>query len=1157
MRKFGSVVGLVVVCTGAIFALGFVVELPRKGPAKAEQTRLVTAPRTSSSVEAGHAPVSNPQSLVKVARRYAKLPLAFEPNLGQVSSEARFLARGDGYALFLTPTESVLVLDSSSKRAGNESHTPTVLRMKLDGANTADNLTAMDELPGKSNYLIGNQPSNWHTNIPNYRRVEQRGVYHNIDVIYYGTQRQLEYDFVVAPGGDPSIIHLAFQGAERLRADSRGDLIISVAGGRVRLHKPVAYQESHAGREIVAANYVVGDKSNVTFKIGNYDPNRRLVIDPILSYSTYLGGSNIDGANAIAVAPDNTAFVAGGTFSLDFPTAHPLQPNHGGPDDFSKDAFVAKLSADGSTLLYSTYLGGKNEDIANGIAVDAFGEAYVTGTTLSPDFPVTPGAFNTECGGDGQCGATFNPNRLIVSAAFVTKLNPAGSALIYSGFLGEYEDVKGQAIAVDVNQVAYITGQVGPNGTPTVPITPPNTPPPPFPISGGMAAQAVFGGGTDAFLTKISATGTTILYSTYVGGSNEEIGYGVGVDSNANAYVTGLSYSTDFPVTASAFQAANGGAGDAFLAKLSTAGGPFLYSTLLGGSGLDQGNGIAVDAAGSAFVTGVTASPGFTSPRPYSGNGDAFVAKFNPSLSGAASLIYFTYLGGSLADAGQGIAVDSKGFAYVTGSTVSADFPVITATAFQPKFGGGNADAFVTKLDPTGATLVYSSYLGGTNTDTGYGIAVDAVDASGNANAYIAGQTCSLDFPLANPEQATPGGNCDAFVSKVSILHGLQLNPAGLVFNGQSLGTTSQQQVVTVTNGDAMETISLVTITGTNSTDFAETNNCPSTLAPGAPCTISVTFTPLASGIRKAQVNVPCPTCGTNGITYVLNLSGQSSTLTLSASSLSFGQQQVGTTSANPLPVVATNNGTTAVTFTGITASGDFAETDNCTKAPLQPTTNCVINVRYAPSTAGSSVGALTLSDNAPGSPQIVLLTGTGVGQQSDFTLTSLLSSSAVSAGKRATFNLQLSSTGGFSQPVAFSCAGLPQKATCSITPNPVTPAGSTSTPVTVTISTAVRNLVPPSFRWRVGPFERLRYPVPWLAWLSVFAVLAILGGFTRRLRKVAFGAVVILVFAGVGCNSGNPSGVPAGTPAGAYQITVTGTSGAITHTTTLNLQVN
>jgi beta-propeller repeat-containing protein/ASPM-SPD-2-Hydin domain-containing protein len=1147
MRKSVWGVGLIV-STGAILALGLVVEVPWKNQVKPLATHTVTVSRKASAPETEQATIPGPKSPSSVAREYVKLPLAFEPNVGQANSEAKFLARGDGYALFLTSTESILALNSSSKRASIESHTSNVLRMKLAGANAPGNFSGIDELPGKSNYFIGNEPAKWHTNVPNYRKVEQRGVYRGVDVIYYGTQGQLEYDCVVAPGADPSVIQLAFRGAEHLRTDSRGDLIISVAGGKMRLQKPVAYQESNAGKETVAANYVVEGKSTVTFKVGNYDPNRRLVIDPILSYSTYLGGSNIDGANAITVAPDNTAFVAGGTFSLDFPTAHPLQPNHGGPDDFSKDAFVSKLSADGSTLLYSTYLGGKNEDVGNGIAVDTFGSAYVTGTTLSPDFPVTPGSFNTECGGDAKCGASFNPGGLIVSNAFVTKLNAAGSALVYSGFLGEYENVKGQAITVDANQVAYVTGQTEANGVPTVVITPPATPPPPFPITAG-AAQTLFGGGaTDAFLSKVSATGTSVLYSTYIGGSNEEIGYGVAVDSNANAYVTGLSYSTDFPVTGGAFQAANGGAGDAFLVKLSTAGGPFLYSTLLGGNGLDQGNGIAVDATGNAFITGVTASPGFTSPRPYSGNGDAFVAKFNPSLSGTASLIYFTYLGGSLADAGQGIAIDSSGNAYVTGSTVSLDFPV-TAAVFQPKFGGGNADAFVTKLDPAGSTLVYSSYLGGTNTDIGYGIAADT-----SGNAYVAGQTCSLDFPLANPEQATPGGNCDAFVSKVSILSGIQLNPAGLVFPAQSLGTSSQPQTVTLTNGDNPLTIASIAVGGANPGDFSETNTCAAALPAGAQCTITVTFTPTAAGIRKASVTI---TDNAPGSPQVLNLSGQSSTLTLSVSNLSFGQQQVGTTSANPLPVVATNNGTTAVTFTSITASGDFAETDDCTKVPLQATTNCVINVTYTPSTAGSSVGALTLTDNAPGSPQIVLLTGTGFGQQSDFSMPAIQASSTVSAGQTATFGLQLSSTGGFSQAVSFTCGGLPQRAICSISPNPATPAGNPGTPVTVTISTAVRNLVPPTTRFKPVPFDGGRILKLLPMWLTILIVLVFLSGLRKQLKKAAFGLAVILLLVAVGCNSGNQSGVPAGTPAGAYQITVTGTSGAISHTTMLNLQVN
>jgi Beta-propeller repeat len=338
-----------------------------------------------------------PESIAasRVAERFEQTPLAFEPNGARADTDVKFLARGPGYAVFLAPTEAVLALHGHARTTG-------VLRLKLVGAKGTSRFYASDELPGKSNYLIGNMPATWRTQIPNYGKVADRGVYRGIDVVYYGNQHALEYDFVVAPGADPDVIRLSFQGADDLHVD-QGDLVMTVAGGEVRMHQPVAYQESGGARRPVAAKYVIGSGDNVGFQIAEYDSGRPLIIDPTLAYSTYLGGSNIDGANAIAVAPDNTAFITGGTFSLDFPTAHPLQPNHSGPDDFDRDAFVAKISADGSTLLYSTYLGGKNQDVGNGIAVDTFGDAYVTGTTLSPDFPVTPGVFNPLCGGDGKC----------------------------------------------------------------------------------------------------------------------------------------------------------------------------------------------------------------------------------------------------------------------------------------------------------------------------------------------------------------------------------------------------------------------------------------------------------------------------------------------------------------------------------------------------------------------------------------------------------------------------------------------------------------------------------------------------------------------------------------------------------------------------------
>jgi beta-propeller repeat-containing protein/centrosomal CEP192-like protein len=792
--------------------------------------------------------------------------------------------------------------------------------------------------------------------------------------------------------------------------------------------------------------------------------------------------------------------------------------------------------------------------------VDTLGNAYVTGTTVSPHFPVTSNSFNRECGGDGECGATLNVNHLLVSNAFVSKLNPAGSALVYSGFLGEFENVRGQAIAVDLNENVYVTGQTEANGAPTVPIVPPNVPPPPFPITAG-AFQPSFGGLTDAFVTKISSSGSTIPYSSYLGGGDEDIGNGIAVDGSANAYITGLAYSTDFPVVG-ALQATNGGAGDAFLSKVNTnAAGPasLVYSTLLGGSGLDQGNGVAVDASGNAYVTGVTNSTtlGFT-PGPsvqpsckldFLGvcEGDAFVAKVNPAQVGALSLVYFTYLGGSNGDSGVGIAVDTGGNAYVTGATNSADFPT-TAAVFQPHFGGGNNDAFVTKLDPTGSALVYSTFLGGNNAESGNGIAVDT-----SGSAYVAGQTCSLDFPLSNPLQDSSGGNCDAFISKVSILEGIALNPAGLVFPPQSLNTVSQPQTVTLTNGDAPLTITSIALTGTNPGDFTEINTCGASLAAGAQCTITVTFTPTATGVRRASVAI---TDSAPGSPQVVSLSGSTSTLTLSASSLSFGTQPVGVTSS-PQPVTVTNNGTTTLTISSITASGDFTEANSCT-VPLQPTTNCVINVKFTPSAAGPSIGALTLTDDAPGSPQVVLLTGTGVLVSPDFTLSALPPNATVSAGQAASFTLTISPVSGFDQPVSFGCAGVPPAADCSISPNPVIPAGTTPAAATLTIQTGLRTFVPPTFRMKVRPWGTVpRFILPLLLWLVVFSLLTRLRGPRVRRVAAAFGLAVALLALSVGCGGGSSSSVPAGTPAGSYQVTVTGTSGQLTHSTTLLLKVN
>ncbi len=1142
MRKLSNAKWLTasggIICLAAILALS--INLPGK-----QTLRIGQLSHVSTSLRARLAPIAPAASSshVDVVKHYGQLPLAFEPNSSASSDEARFLARGNGYALFLAKREAVLELRGPSK-------TSAVLRMQLAGANAAPRFTALEKLPGTSNYFIGSDPGKWRTSVPQFAKVLEQNVYPGVNLVYYGTQGRLEYDFDVAAGTNPSVIQLAFQGAQDLRIDAHGELVAHTAAGDVRLRKPVAYQEIAGSKKPVAVNYVLKDKGSVAFQLAEYDSRNPLVIDPILIYSTYLGGSNIDSSNAIAVAPDNTAFIAGSTFSSDFPTVHGLQTNRGVLQDFPSDGFVSKISEDGSTLLYSTYLGGKDQDSANGIAVDNFGDAYVTGYTHSSDFPVTFGSANVECGGDGECGASFNTGGLIVSNAFVTELNPAGSDIIYSTFFGEYEQVVANAIAVDVNGNAYITGRTGVDITPTVTS---NGTPPPFPITSGAFQTSYGGGSTNAFVAKIGATGTSILYSSYLGGDTEDVGYGIAVDGTADAFVTGLSYSSSasFPTTAGAIQVTNGGAGDAFVTKVNTnasGAASLVYSTFLGGTGLDQGNAIAVDSNGNAYVAGLTNSAafGFTPSgiQPaYKGEGDAFVAE----LTTTGALSYFTYLGGTHADSATGIAVDSTFNAYVTGTTASIDFPT-SGAVFQPAYGGGNTDSFVAKIGPGGTTLVYSSYLGGTNAELATGIAVDT-----GGSAYVTGQTCSDDFPLANPLQAVPGGNCDAYIAKVSILDGFSLNPNGLIFAAQSLNTTSQSQTVTVTNGDTTQAITSIAVSGPNASDFLTgfSTTCGPSLGVGATCTITVSFTPSAAGVRHAAVNI---VDSTNSITYVLNLTGNTSTVTLSTSSLTFGPQAVGTVSSIQ-SVTVTNSGTTPLTFSGITSSGDFFESDTCVRAPLQPGSNCVIQVDFAPSAAIASVGSITITDSGSGSPQVILATGTGI-LEAPFQIGSLSAPSSVSAGQSATYSLSVTSQVGYSQTVGLSCTA-PATMTCTISPSTVVPTSTQTQSAVLTVTTALRTLAPPGSGIKIDPLALLRhFGGAGLLWLiAIFTVLTA-AAVRRRPITAAFGFAVVLLLASAACSSGGASGVPAGTPAGTYQVMVTGISGSVTNSAPVTVQV-
>ena len=685
---------------------------------------------------------------------YGNLPLSFEANHGQTAPQVKFLARGRGYSLFLTSQEAVLVVGPPTGHpiapgagapyraveARSATPPPAVVRMQLVGANADPPVTGHEALPGKSHYLIGHDPQQWRTDIPHYQTVKYEGVYPGVDLLYYGRQGQLEYDFVVRPGADPRAITLAFTGARHVRLGAGGELVLGVGGGEIRQHKPVIYQEVDGVRQVIAGGYRIEDQQHVRFEVGAYDASRPLVIDPVLVYSTYLGGSGLDRGFGIAVDLVGQAYVTGVTPSPDFPTtAGGFQPAHSG----SEDAFVTKVHRSGSALVYSTYLGGSGDDSGRGIAVDLLGQAYVTGQTFSADFPVTPGALQTVNAG---------------SDAFVTKVHRSGSALVYSTYLGGSGGDIGSSIAVDLVGQAYVTGQ---------------TLSADFPATPG-AFQPSLSGFIDAFVAKLNRRGTALVYATYLGGSGLEVGNGVVVDGTGDAYVAGQTGSPDFPVTPGAFQPAfAGGAFDAFVTKVQGSGSALVYSTYLGGSGFDVGSDIAVDLVGQAYVTGVATSLDFPTtagafqPAHAGGGSDAFVTKVHRR---GTALIYSTYLGGSFGDGGSGsgseeglsIAVDLGGQAYVTGQTGSADFP-ITMGAFQPSLSGFR-DAFVTKLQRSGAALAYSTYLGGSGEEIGLGIAVDLV-----GQAYVTGQTSSADFPITMGafQPAHAGGTYDAFVAKI------------------------------------------------------------------------------------------------------------------------------------------------------------------------------------------------------------------------------------------------------------------------------------------------------------------------------------------------------------------------------------------------------
>jgi hypothetical protein len=823
------------------------VPFPFQGQALHKDTKVVPVKKHSEEVKQ------------QVLDAYGTLPLSFTPNAGQADPRVRYYAQGPGYSFQFTPTEAALTL--VKKNHG------TALALSFLGASPDALLEGNRKLPGIVNYLIGDDPARWRTEIPTYEQVVYHDLWPGVDLAFQGGNGQLKYEFLVQPGARVEDIRLVYSGSEGISLDREGNLLVRTPVGLLRDTRPVSYQSIGGSREPVESRFVLNGNGDSAFGFGleNYERHLPLVIDPGLAYSTFLGGSLLESGLGVAVDGSGNAYVSGDTSSSNFPTT---------PGSFDTtfngsfaDAFVSKLNPTGSALVYSTYLGGSSDDLGRGVTVDTAGSAYVSGSTRSSNFPTTPGSFDT----------TFNGGMGIGSGdGFVTKLNATGSALLYSTYLGGSSDDLGRAVTVDSAGSAYVTGQTVSSNFPTTP----------------GAFDTTFNGSGDSFVSKLDAAGSALLFSTYLGGSSGDRGFGVAVETGGTAYVTGDTFSSNFPTTPGAFDTTFNGppsvSMDAFVAKLNTTGSALLYSTYLGGSSNEISFGVALDSSGSAYAAGRTGSSNFpTTPgafdTTFAGTNDAFVAKLTTTGS---ALLFSTLLGGSSVETALGVAVDSSGSAYVTGSTGSSDFPT-TPGAFDTTANGGG-DAFVTRINASGSALLDSTYLGGSNGESGLGIAVDT-----SGGAYVTGETFSFNFPT------TPGafrtirsGERDAFVTKLDTAGGpatLTLSPktdtntvgtphtvtatvkdvAGNPVSGVTVrfsvsgANSASGSDVTDANGEATFTYTGTTAGTDTISAFADTDN-DGTQDPGEPSDIATkTWTPGAPATLTLAPPADSNTVGT------------------------------------------------------------------------------------------------------------------------------------------------------------------------------------------------------------------------------------------------------------------------------------------------------
>ncbi len=1076
---------------------------------------------------------------------YAKLPLTFELNRGQSSPQVKFISRGPGYRAYLTANGMTLALRASrsakladgSKVVPGSSVKRTAIQFRLLGATPNPTTVAEQPQATRVNYFMGNDPAKWQRNIPTFAQIRYKNVYPGIDLLYYGNQRQLEYDFAVAPKADAQQIQFEIKGTSKLHIGNDGSLVLQTSGGELSFQAPIVYQEVRGLRVPLKGVYVLNGANRVSFRLAAYDRNKALVIDPVLGYSTYLGGSGDDQIEGVAVDSTGNAYVAGRTDSTDLALT-----TIGSPASGNDHAFVAKIDATGSQLIYADYIGGSSEDDGYAIALDSSNNVYITGSTASPDFPMVHPFQQTYPGG-------FN--------AFLAKLSSDGSSLLYSTYFGGNGSDMPSSVAVDKSGEMILAGYTSSTNLVTANAYQPSA----LANDGGLY-------GNYGFLTKFSADGASLVYSTYFGGhSNVALNCGgtpcwpqpdsfisaMASDNDGNVFVTGSTNTYDFPATPGAYITANSTSGNTsigFVGKFNQAGG-LQYSTYLYGSGGMEVtlNGIAVDASDSPYVTGLTFSDGtfpvtstsICDPGSLgSGCSYAFVSKFDPTGS---TLSYSTFLGPNNFAIPQAIALDRDNNAYIVGFTSSSSFD--TVDAIEPYSGG--TDVLLVEINATATSQLLATYLGGSGDDTGAPAGL-AFDQAGNL--YVAGVTTSSDFPTTpNAMQSGfAGGDTDSFIMKLQTATQavISLTPPSLQFATQTSGTASQPRNVVLRNlGSVPLSISGVTASG----DFSETNNCGNSVPASANCTFAIVFAPTAGGTRIGSIVLSDDGVGSP---HTIQLSGVGfgPGITLSPQSLTFNGVSVG--SSSTLQTVAvTNSGTDPLSISGIEIAGSFVQTNNC-PATLSPAQTCAINVISKPTSFGSSTGTITIFDDADGGSQTIVLNGNG----SDFALTSAVPTATVTAGANATYSFTVVPEGGtFASPVQLSCSGLPAGASCSFSKTAVTP-GSTSSVVTLTIKTAVSSAQMMNSTLAGRPFYAM------FVQLQGFGLFGMMFAASKRRNRKLMKLLILAVIVGglllmVGCAGGTGIAPPShATSPITYNVMVSGVSGSLQHSLPLTLTV-